>query len=187
MQVHMCTHTYTHLLVCIFTKGIIFLQFLDFGITLHFLQLQFLSCCFLLLQLLFQVLNTNTELANPRIPTKLTEMPVRNHYCHKFNTMRAQQAWILKTCTSDRNQYKLRMKLRNWCKDSPISIHLKIPHIVSTVRTLLKCNRPPSNQTNHSNPTHLYTNYSRLSTRYKLKVHSPAAYINHVIPISVTD
>lgn len=83
---------HTHLLVCIFTKGIIFLQLLDFGITLHFLQLQLLSCCFLLLQLLFQVLNINKEPAKPQISANLMEMHIRNQYCQKFNTLRAQQA-----------------------------------------------------------------------------------------------
>ena len=94
---HVCTHmrkckTHTHLLVCIFTKGMIFLQFLDFGITLHFLQLQLLSCCFLLLQLLFQVLNMDTKLAKPQISANLMEMHIRNQYYKKFNTLRAQQA-----------------------------------------------------------------------------------------------
>ena len=89
---HTHTHTHTHLLVCIFTKGIIFLQFLDFGIALHFLQLQLLSCCFLLLQLLFQVLNINTELAKPQISANLVEMHIRNQYHQEFNTPRVQQA-----------------------------------------------------------------------------------------------
>ena len=125
-------------------------------------------------------------------------MHIRNQYCQKFNTLRAQQAQICITRRSERKYYKSTKQLhrRKLSKASPISISLKKPTLFQQYAICCSTANYFPTKPMTAIPyisTQLCTNNSCLSTRNKQSQSMAQSlfpccmHLSFFISISVTD